>query len=446
MALIQCPECGKEISDTVKECPNCGYQLKKSKQKKFIVIMVIIAFALVIFGCVFYFSNIKLNDEEKADVDYVISAISNIGEVQENSEIPIAEAERLYNNLSLKCQRHVKNYDDLLSAREQYNSYKADETINLITKIGTVTLDSQEDIDNAQNSYEALTEEQQLLVTNEEELVAAKEQLSNLRVENVNEEIAAIGTVTLNSKEDITDAKKAYDNLPDNDKEKVKAYDDLVSAEKTYEELSVKNCIELIDDIGQVTLDSEDKINAAKKAYNLLFSDSKNDITNYDALKAASEEYKKLVEEEEEKKKVLNAGDSFSSTQWEIVYKKANITAKVLPNNTSGYYLYYYANDDQTFIDLVFQIKNINVDILSVMSLVGDCKVEYDGTSFSKNYNLYTSSGSNIDAVYMWDGLDALESTTLHVAIPMPREIQTNDKSILVRLTIAEQEKIINVR
>ena len=27
--LIRCPECNKEISDTAKECPNCGYVLKQ---------------------------------------------------------------------------------------------------------------------------------------------------------------------------------------------------------------------------------------------------------------------------------------------------------------------------------------------------------------------------------------------------------------------------------
>ena len=29
MALIKCPECGKEISDTAMNCPNCGYELKE---------------------------------------------------------------------------------------------------------------------------------------------------------------------------------------------------------------------------------------------------------------------------------------------------------------------------------------------------------------------------------------------------------------------------------
>ena len=31
MALIKCPECGKEISDTAKQCPNCGHPLTQKK-------------------------------------------------------------------------------------------------------------------------------------------------------------------------------------------------------------------------------------------------------------------------------------------------------------------------------------------------------------------------------------------------------------------------------
>ena len=29
MALIKCPECGKEISDRAKKCPNCGFPIKR---------------------------------------------------------------------------------------------------------------------------------------------------------------------------------------------------------------------------------------------------------------------------------------------------------------------------------------------------------------------------------------------------------------------------------
>ncbi len=34
MALISCPECGKEISDQAVTCPHCGYGLKKEKVKQ----------------------------------------------------------------------------------------------------------------------------------------------------------------------------------------------------------------------------------------------------------------------------------------------------------------------------------------------------------------------------------------------------------------------------
>ncbi|WP_443701571.1 zinc ribbon domain-containing protein [Prevotella sp.] len=33
MAIIQCPECGQQMSGNAKACPHCGYQYKKEKQK-----------------------------------------------------------------------------------------------------------------------------------------------------------------------------------------------------------------------------------------------------------------------------------------------------------------------------------------------------------------------------------------------------------------------------
>lgn len=54
MALINCPECGKEISSTVKKCPNCGYTVKKKSSKKIIGIILIIVLILGIGGIVGY--------------------------------------------------------------------------------------------------------------------------------------------------------------------------------------------------------------------------------------------------------------------------------------------------------------------------------------------------------------------------------------------------------
>lgn len=52
MALINCPECGHEVSDTVQQCPHCGYTIngqpqQASSKKTKTPIIVIVAIALV---------------------------------------------------------------------------------------------------------------------------------------------------------------------------------------------------------------------------------------------------------------------------------------------------------------------------------------------------------------------------------------------------------------
>lgn len=32
MALINCPECNHQVSDTANTCPNCGFNLKEQAQ------------------------------------------------------------------------------------------------------------------------------------------------------------------------------------------------------------------------------------------------------------------------------------------------------------------------------------------------------------------------------------------------------------------------------
>lgn len=34
MALIKCPECKKQISETVENCPHCGYPISLGEIKK----------------------------------------------------------------------------------------------------------------------------------------------------------------------------------------------------------------------------------------------------------------------------------------------------------------------------------------------------------------------------------------------------------------------------
>lgn len=60
MALIKCPECGKEISDKAKRCPECGRELHKEKSKsreipqKYKILISLGVFIIVIVGALFY--------------------------------------------------------------------------------------------------------------------------------------------------------------------------------------------------------------------------------------------------------------------------------------------------------------------------------------------------------------------------------------------------------
>lgn len=55
MALIKCPECGRDISDTVSKCPYCGYSIKKKRLNKKWLILIGIIILIVIIGLCYRF-------------------------------------------------------------------------------------------------------------------------------------------------------------------------------------------------------------------------------------------------------------------------------------------------------------------------------------------------------------------------------------------------------
>ena len=65
-------------------------------------------------------------------------------------------------------------------------------------------------------------------------------------VKDVEEKINAIGTVTVDSESSILDAEKAYDLLSDNEKKAVQNYDTLAQAREEYAKASIEKAYELI--------------------------------------------------------------------------------------------------------------------------------------------------------------------------------------------------------
>ena len=76
MALVKCQECGKEISDTVKVCPNCGFKEKKSIPKnKLIIIIATVAILVcgsIVTGIIIHNNNVKQQENAKKDYEQLL--------------------------------------------------------------------------------------------------------------------------------------------------------------------------------------------------------------------------------------------------------------------------------------------------------------------------------------------------------------------------------------
>ena len=108
--------------------------------------------------------------------------------------------------------------------------------------------------------------------------------------------IAAIGTVTANSKDAIAAARAAYDLLTDAQKALVGNYATLTAAEAAYADLTTAADVDaLIDAIGEVTLQSSASITAARDAYDALTEAQQALVKKYATLTAAEETYATLA-------------------------------------------------------------------------------------------------------------------------------------------------------
>ncbi|MCM1172549.1 MAG: PQQ-binding-like beta-propeller repeat protein [Clostridium sp.] len=113
--------------------------------------------------------------------------------------------------------------------------------INKIVNLGDVNLESEAAIIKAEEAYEKLDEEEKAKITNYSTLVNARQIFETLRAEknagDMDALISAIGSVTLESEAAIIEAEEAYEKLTAAEKELVKAYDILQAARKEYDRL-----------------------------------------------------------------------------------------------------------------------------------------------------------------------------------------------------------------
>ena len=119
--------------------------------------------------------------------------------------------------------------------------------IDAINAIGDVTLTSEQSINDAQSAYESLNESQQSKVSNSGTLTAAESKLAELKdakakddqskADEVKAAIDAIGDVTLDKKDQVSQARSAYDALSSDQKPLVTNLQALTDAERAIEKL-----------------------------------------------------------------------------------------------------------------------------------------------------------------------------------------------------------------
>lgn len=142
MTLINCPECGKEISDMVKACPHCGYPLSeelsqekvvqpqqvevtgvKIKKSGFLKTIVIVASILVI-ALLAYFG-INYFNEKKTQLEYekaFNTYVDNLNAVRMLTIMGGADAESLC-NLTVSVWRNAI-YEERDSETDKYTRPK----------------------------------------------------------------------------------------------------------------------------------------------------------------------------------------------------------------------------------------------------------------------------------------------------------------------------------
>ena len=254
---------------------------------------------------------------DQAAADAVVEAIDAIGTVEytEESKALIDAAREAYEALTDDQKALITDdqlqvltdaetaYADLKAAADQA---AADAVVEAIEAIGTVenTEECKALIDAAREAYEALTDDQKALITDDQlqVLTDAETRYADLvAADAAIEAIDAIGDVVFldECKEKIDAAREAYDALTDDQKAIISAqqYKVLTDAEAAYAALEaaawklVNDVIAKIEAIGTVefTQECKDRIDAARAAYDELFTDNYKSLISAEYLKVLTD-------------------------------------------------------------------------------------------------------------------------------------------------------------
>ena len=169
-----------------------------------------------------------------------------------------------------------------------------------IAALGEITLESGQALSQVEEAYAALSSKEKTKVVGYDVMQQARidyQMLLNKReADEIEKLIHALRPITMNSADALASAEEQYNDADVNVKLQVENFNDLINDFQLYRFLMIDLVEKKITAIGNVTEDSGDLIEEAQKAYDELSEDDQSWVYNAYMLKAAQREYKEILE------------------------------------------------------------------------------------------------------------------------------------------------------
>ena len=377
------------------------------------------------------------HQEELAKVRPLAQRVIDLGEITLADKAEIESIRAAYNALKPFAQEYFQNYyghnylTDLeadeakLAALEKAEADKAaakavEDKINAIGEV-TYTPECEAKIKDAQKAYNALTKEQQALVTNlnvweqanakyHELDRAHREELAKVRP--LVQRVIDLGEITLADKAEIENIRAAYNALEPFAQEYFQNYyghnyltdleaDEakLAALEKAEADKAAAKAVEdKINAIGEVTYtpECEAKIKDAQKAYNALTKEQQALVTNINVWEQANAKYHELDRAHREElakvrplaQRVIDLGEITLADKAEIESIRAayNALQPFAQEYFQNYYGHNYLTDLEAAEAKLAALEDANITWGVSLSLEGNISVNFYATSgFTEN-------------------------------------------------------------
>lgn len=160
MAIITCPECGKEISDQATSCPNCGYPIKETTQinakksninlKKKLPVIILIG-ALVVIGIIIYIVVGSPNKIKAKTYDEAIALLEEgkyeeannlLNTIPDYEDVATLQEQISYESRVFQCidslEEYMKNPDSLQIYDVYFYSKEYNDTVEVTDRLKEV--------------------------------------------------------------------------------------------------------------------------------------------------------------------------------------------------------------------------------------------------------------------------------------------------------------------